>query len=286
MMFCEFVGKDILTIDVNTSLMFIEFLAYNGLKHVSILNYISAIKSQLKWLEIPSTVFDHTKVKLMLKAVAVSIRNPPKFKGIFDISTLFQIILSCSALPHPLVFKSLYLLAFFGFLRISNLLPPSRLSFDLKKQLCRGDVITEVNYAIILVKWSKTLQASNQGSFIMIPQLGKSPLCPIKCLLEMQKAYPGNDNDPLFCIQGSPVTQVQARTHLKKILNMLHLDLNFHNFHTFRRSGATLAFNQNIEIQKIKNHGTWSSDCVYTYIIADPLHANGVAQTFRRLLAT
>ena len=77
MMFCEFVGKDILSIDVNTSLMFIEFLAYNGLKHVSILNYISAIKSQLKWLEIPSTVFNHTKVKLMLKAVAVSIRNPP-----------------------------------------------------------------------------------------------------------------------------------------------------------------------------------------------------------------
>ena len=134
MMFCEFVGKDILRIDLNTSLMFIEFLAYNGLKHVSILNYISAIKSQLKWLEIPSTVFDHIKVKLMLKAVAVSIRNP-KFKGIFDTSTVFQIILSCFALPHPLVFKSLYLLAFLGFLRISNLLPPSELSFDLKKQL-------------------------------------------------------------------------------------------------------------------------------------------------------
>ena len=127
MMFCEFMGKDILRINVNTSLMFVEFLAYNGLKHVSILNYILAIKSQFKWLEIPSTVFDHTKVKLMLKVVAVSIRNPPKLKQIFDISILFQIILSCSALPHPLVFKSLYLLAFFGFLRISNLLPPTHL---------------------------------------------------------------------------------------------------------------------------------------------------------------
>ena len=151
-------------------------------------------------------MFDHTNAKLILKAVAVSIGNPPKFKGIFDISTLFQIILSFSALLHPLVFKSLYLLAFLGFLRNSNLLPSSRLSFDLKKQLCRGEVIIEVNYAIILLKWSKTLQASNQESFIMIPQLGKSPLCPVKSLMEMQKAYPANDNDSLFCIQGSPVT--------------------------------------------------------------------------------
>ena len=102
----------------------------------------------------------------------------------------------------------------------------------------------------------------------------------------MQKAYPANDNDPLFCIPGSPVTQVQAWAHLKKILNMLHLDLNFYNFHTFRRSGATLAFNQNTDLQKIKDHGTWSSYSVYTYIIADPLNANGVAQTFCRLLAS
>ena len=51
----------------------------------------------------------------------------------------------------------------------------------------------------------------------------------------MQKACPASDNNPLFCIQGTPVTQVQARAHLKKILNLLHLDLNFHNFHTSRR---------------------------------------------------
>ena len=59
MIFREFVSKDILSIDVNTSPMFIEFLAYNGLKHVSILNYISAKKSLFKWLEISSTVIDN-----------------------------------------------------------------------------------------------------------------------------------------------------------------------------------------------------------------------------------
>ena len=77
---------------LSTVLMFIECFAYNGLKHVSILNYISAIKSQLKWFELPATVFEHDKVKHMLKTVNFSIRNPPKFKGIFDISSLTLII--------------------------------------------------------------------------------------------------------------------------------------------------------------------------------------------------
>ena len=75
MAFCEFVNTDILSLKLSTILMFIEFLAYNGLKHVSILNYISAIKAQLKWFELPATVFEHDKVKHMLKAVNLSIRN-------------------------------------------------------------------------------------------------------------------------------------------------------------------------------------------------------------------
>ena len=47
-----------------------------------------------------------------------------------------------------------------------------------------------------------------------------------------------------------------------------------------------MAFHQNTDVQKINDHGTWSSDSVYTYIIADPLNANGVAQTFCPLLAS
>ena len=285
MAFCEFVGKSFVSIELSTVLMFIEFLTYNGLRHSSILNYISAIKSQLKWFEIPDTIFDHIKVRLMLKAVNVSIRQPPKFKGIFDISSLIQIIRAFQLLPHPLVFSTLYLFAFFGFLRISNLLPPSRLSFDLSKQLCRGDILVDSSYAIVLVKWSKTLQASNQGSFIILPRLQNSLLCPLTSFIEMHKAYPVSDNSPLFCIDQSPVTQVRARSHLKKILSIIGLDPQFHNFHTFRRSGATLAFNQNIDLQKIKDHGTWSSDSVYTYIVADPLNAKGVAETFKKMFA-
>ena len=138
---------------------------------------------------------------------------------------------------------------------------------------------------IVLVKWSKTLQASNQGSFILLPQLDNQSLCPVTNFLSMQKIYPALDNDPLFCIERIPITQVRARSHLKKILHRLGLDPEYHNFQTFRQSWATLAFNQNIDLQRIKDHGTWSSDSVHTYIVSDPSNADGVAETFRRVFA-
>ena len=52
-----------------TIIAFIEFLCFNDPSFKSIQNYVSAIKSQMKWFKLPVHVFEHTKAKLMLKAV-------------------------------------------------------------------------------------------------------------------------------------------------------------------------------------------------------------------------
>ena len=67
--FCNFVRVDRVSPSLPTILGFIEFLTFNGVKHGSVLNYISAIKSQMKWFDMSTRVFEHSKVKLMLKAV-------------------------------------------------------------------------------------------------------------------------------------------------------------------------------------------------------------------------
>ena len=55
-----------------------------------------------------------------------------------DDQILEKIVLQCDQYQHPLVYKSLYSLAFFSFLRISNLLPHSMVLFDANRQLCGG----------------------------------------------------------------------------------------------------------------------------------------------------
>ena len=57
-----------------------------------------------------------------------------------------------------------------------------------------------------------------------------------------------------------------------------------YTFHSFRRSGATLAYNADISLEQIKRHGTWKSNSVNTYIVADPAVAAGVASLLQRLL--
>ena len=156
MAFCEFIQVDFKTSDVTIWLIFIEFLVYNGLKSSSINNYISAVKSMFNWFDLKTPIFDHPKVNSMLRAVEMSVHKTLLQKGIFHIDLLNKLIQACQGLPLSSVFKTIYLFAFFGFFRISNLAPASKFMFDIKMHLCRGDVIIHEEFLIILVKWSKT----------------------------------------------------------------------------------------------------------------------------------
>ena len=106
--------------------------------------------------------------------------------------------------PDPLVFKYLLLLAYFSFLRLSNLLPHTVGSFDPTRQLARGDILFSNQGATLLVKWSQTQS--------------------------------GTSNDPVFRISRShglvPLTDSVTRKYLTTLSAMLHLapKLTFHDF--------------------------------------------------------
>ena len=43
-----------------------------------------------------------------------------------------------------------------------------------------------------------------------------------------------------------------------------------HRFHTFRRSGATLAFGKNVPLQNIQAHGLWKNIALWIYLLHWP----------------
>ena len=171
------------------------------------------------------------------------------------------------------VFKAAFLLSFFSFLRISNLVPHSIASYDYLKQLARGDILFAHPGAHLIIKWSKTLQDNNKVKVIKIPSLHHSILCLVSALKFLLKSTPGSKNVPLFQIKcfssWVPLTDTRLRKNLSKILNSLNLHHKNITFHSFRHSCATLDFNSNIPIQHIKSHGTWTSDAVWSYITQD-----------------
>ena len=135
-----------------------EFLVFNQVSHTGIAAYLSAIRSKLSNLGFDITPFHHPRVTVFLKAVRKHVPINPNIKSVIDIPTLVRIIHQCDRSYMGIVFKAAFLLSFFSFLRILNLAPHSISAFDPLKQLTREDIIFAPPGAIIIIKWSKTLQ--------------------------------------------------------------------------------------------------------------------------------
>ena len=104
-----------------------------------------------------------------------------------------------------------------------------------------------------------------------------------------QSQVPGEKDSPLLQFKKDnlwlPLTDSQVRRHLRNILKWLNKPKNFVTFHSFRRSGATFAFNHNVPLQDIQRHGTWTSDCVWRYVTDTSDAGSRVAETFATLLS-
>ena len=133
---------------------FMEFLIGNGASHSAVVNHISAVKAMLGLYGLPLARFDSPKIKLFIKSVQM---NRPITPSIIDIPMLHQIIKACDTMYMGQVFKALYLLAFYSFLRLSNIVPHAIHQFDPSRHLARGDVFLGKSSRKLLIKWSKTI---------------------------------------------------------------------------------------------------------------------------------
>ena len=124
-----------------------------------------------------------------------------------------------------------------------------------------------------MIKWAKTMQTRDEVQIITLPRLIDPDLCQRTALKNLKELYQFSDKASLFQYHSpsgwSPVIDSKVRKVLKSINLKLGLNPSHFTFHSFRRSGATFAFNVHIPIQNIKRYGTWTLDCMYRYIQAD-----------------
>ena len=78
------------------------------------------------------------------------------------------------------------------------MLPYFITTFNMYRHLCVGDVIFGESDAVMIIKWSKTIQNRAKVATTSLPCLGQSPLCPIKVLQTMLVAFRRDPDFPLF----------------------------------------------------------------------------------------
>ena len=290
LMFIVFVQVEVQDVDTNVILAFLEFLHFNKFSPHVILNTVSAVKSRLQAYGVCVRHWSDPRVTYFTK----SLQHTKQFKAylpqIIDVNLLKQIITLCDSTLNAVTFKALYLVAFYSFLRISNLVPHCTKSYSPLHQIARGDIFFAPPGIHILVKWTKTLQKKNKAVIVKIPAIQGSILCPVSAVSGLLRLTPGNNDSPLFQVQlfqkWVPLTDTRVRKHFKSILCRLNLANSGITFHHFRKSGATLAFNANASLQSIKAHGTWSSDTVWQYIAQNQDASAEVASTLASIVSS
>ena len=133
----------------------------------------------------------------------------------------------------------------------------------------------------------KTLQESSAHHFVQIPSLSNTLLCPALDIRKIVASRPLSHSSPLFAHNLPaylPVIDTTIRDALRKVLAHIGIPALGHGFHTFRHSGATLANDNNVQLQHIMAHGLWRSSAVWTYLQNASLAPSIIPVTFASII--
>ncbi|XP_074608519.1 uncharacterized protein LOC141861550 [Acropora palmata] len=147
--------------------------------------------------------------------------------------------------------------------------------------ITRANLVFTPSGANIHVSASKTIQCHQRALVLPIPSSPGSRLCPISALRRTillvngepfgsERVNPGPSSAPLFSVlSGSalePITYKHFSGFLSRVASRLHLDPSRFSPHTFRRGGATFAFDCHVSSKIIKLQGDWQSDAYLVYL--------------------
>ena len=158
----------------------------------------------------------------------------------------------------------LFLLAFFLFVRKSNLVPENNKGFS--KCLLRKHVSYRRNDLVVSFYWTKTIQSRERVLRLPLLRTG-TLLCPVVAYERMIFMIIVPDDAPLFSLSASSVVAYSKfMRNLRFLLQMIGEDPKRFGTHSFRRGGATLAFKAGGPADLIKTQGDWKSEAYQKHI--------------------
>ena len=120
-----------------------EFLVENEVSVNMVKNHISAIRAMSIVYDLQFSAWEHPKVRYFVKALKLHRPMVLTKRNIIDIATLKRMVALCQRFPNAEVYKAVFLTAFFGFFRLSNLAPHAIVEFDGTRHFTGGGYILQ-----------------------------------------------------------------------------------------------------------------------------------------------
>ena len=247
---------------------FLSYCFQQGFSPSSVSTYLSAISFIHKMNQ-----FSDPTQSFFIKKIVNGFRRLRSRSDVRAPITYDILVKICQVLPfvcyntyEALLFKATFSLAYFGLLRVGELVLTGKNQTGYP--LCFDDISFVSNIMTVRIRMSKT-NRSGTPEFLHIPAVFDNWVCPVHAMkqyIRLRSAFSG----PLFChANGFPLTRYQFGAVLSKSLSYLGLPLSCYKSHSFRIGRATTLAMAGVPTEQIKSMGRWKSNVYTTYIRRD-----------------
>ena len=185
--------------------------------------------------------------------------------------------------PGNLAFVATMLVAFFGFFRKANVCPTHLGTNPVTEQSpvrrCDFEFADDMQLVWVNLRRTKTIQFGQRTLRLPLPAIPGSSLCPVTALHRLFSAVPSSPEDFAFSFPDASgrlthFTHKNFVNQFKDSLFRIGVDPARYAGHSFRRGGATFAFQCGATPAQIKEQGDWKSSSYLLYLeFDDPARA-------------
>lgn len=264
-----------------------EFAAYlaRSLSFSSVKQYLNIVRIIHLENGFENPLNDNFELQLVLRGIRRSLGDAVSRKAPITPSILRDVH---AAIDHATTLDSSVwaasLVAFFGLLRRSNLVPNTKTSFDGSRQFRRGDFTFFPDRILVKIKWSKTVQFNQYSRILPLLALPNNVLCPVKAITNhFNRTRNVSSNQPAFVSHTHPPTPLTSALFVNRLRSILHdLKLPVDQFatHSFRRGGASYMLQSGISSEDIRILGDWKSNAYMDYIFHDSTSLQNIMRQF------
>lgn len=255
-----------------TSTSLVRYAAYlaSTLSYSSIGKYLNIIRIIHRELGLPNPLEDNYALNVVLKGIKKTKGGSVSRKLPITPQILLCIRASLTLTkPKDVLFWAACLVSFFGLFRKSNVVPKSPSTFQPMKHFTVGDIYKCPEGLSLRVRWSKTIQFQERSFDVPLPFLFNHPLCPVTALINLLKLHqPRDPHAPLFSFGSvsSVLTQASFVSQLRHHLQSSGVAPDSYSGHSFRRGGASWAFEAGLPGEVIQSLGDWKSQAYLLYL--------------------
>ena len=253
---------------LNDLVSYVADLSLRGISAATVRMYLSGIGYKCKIMNTADVTQNFIVNKMVEGIKRLHSRSDARAPITLDILQRIIKILPviCKSSYETELFTAAYITAYFGFLRVGEIVVSSNASVGSGHYLRMKDVTLNHNEEKVMLKLSHSKTDQYANGVVIVLSKGSSKLCPYTSLHNYMKIRP-HVNGPFFChFGGNPLTRYQFSAVLSKAIAAISENTKLFKSHSFRIGASTSASMLGLTEDEIKILGRWKSQVVRDYI--------------------